>query len=70
MSIKHGTASHGGIKRDVTFDTKTGESKRYSRSADGYVDNGTRDSLRDAEKAGGRDIARGSRDHGDFRKRP
>ena len=69
MSTKTGVAKSGSISRPITWDSVTGQSMRWSKSANGWVDNGKRSSLRDAEEAGARDIDRGRRSKGDFRKR-
>ena len=69
MTIYRGTAHYGSITREVTWNSSTKHSERYSQSAGGWVDNGNRRSLRDAIEAAVRDIARGQRNRGDMRKR-
>ncbi len=65
-----GKANHGGTKRSVGRDSKTGNSWRNSKSAGGSVSLGKRSSDNEARRAAQRDIARGTRDYGDTRKRP
>ena len=69
MSVHRGTAHSSGLEREVTWDSRTGRSQRYSKSAGGYVDNGKHSSLASAISAAETDIARGPRSSGDFHKR-
>lgn len=69
MSIKHTTANTIGIKRDTTYNSSTGESKRFSKSAGGYVDNGRHSSKSGAKSSAESDIRQGPRSKGDFSKR-
>ena len=69
MSIKHSTVKTIGIKRHTTYDTTTGESERYSKSAGGYVDNGQHSSESGAKAAAESDIRQGPRSEGDFSER-
>ena len=69
MGTKHTTADTIGIKRDVTYNTSTGDSERDSKSAGGYVDNGKHSSSSGARAAAESDIRKGPRSPGDFKKR-
>lgn len=65
MSVKHTTVTKDGHTREVTWDSKTGESTRQSKSAETHVDNGKHSTLVGAKYEARKDIARGEREKGD-----
>lgn len=65
MAIEHGIARACGLERKVEYNTETRRSKRWSKSAKAWVNNGKHDSLDDAISEAENDIERGQRERGD-----